>query len=76
MKSQSPPHIEGAYTNYRGELSIRRIVPLRLWFGSNQWHTEPQWLLDGFDLDKQEERTFALKDLQTTGCCLQVKGGV
>ncbi len=54
------------YTNYRKETEVRRIIPKEkaFYFGSNQWHTEPQWLLEGFDLDKQAERTFAIKDIR------------
>ena len=54
------------YTNYRGETSERTIIPheRELRFGANQWHTTPQWLLPAFDVDKKEDREFALKDIQ------------
>lgn len=52
------------YTNYRGETARRRIAPLSLYFGQTDWHPEPQWLLRAFDLDKGEERTFAMKDVK------------
>lgn len=55
------------YTNYRGETSVRDIVPLGIRFGSNQWHTERQWLLRAFDMDKCEEREFAMRDMQGLG---------
>ena len=29
-------------------------------FGSTQWHPEPQWLLQAWDVDKDAERDFAL----------------
>ncbi|WP_197434739.1 hypothetical protein [Agrobacterium vitis] len=50
------------YTNYRGETSERTILPKHIWFGSTEWHPEPQWLLTAFDLGKQDVRDFALKD--------------
>jgi predicted DNA-binding transcriptional regulator YafY len=53
------------YTNYRGETSIRRIVPERIWFGATDWHPEEQWLLEAIDLDKHAARSFALKDIRT-----------
>lgn len=53
------------YTNYRGETSIRRIVPERIWFGATDWHPEEQWLLEAVDLDKHAARSFALKDIRT-----------
>ena len=52
------------YTNYKGETAIRQIIPKEITFGSNQWHTEDQWLLLAFDLEKKADRTFALKDVR------------
>ena len=49
-----------SYTNYRGEGGVRRITPIQLYWGSNEWHPEPQWLLRAFDHDKQAHRDFAL----------------
>jgi predicted DNA-binding transcriptional regulator YafY len=53
-----------AYTNHRGEKSRRRVVPSGIRFGSTQYHAAPQWLLEGFDLDRQAERTFAMQDVE------------
>lgn len=53
------------YTNHRGERSKRTIEPLTLFFGSNQWHRNPQWLLDAWDVDKQAARNFAMKDVHS-----------
>lgn len=50
------------YRNWRGEISERTITPKHIWFGSTEWHPEPQWLITAFDLDKQADRDFALKD--------------
>ena len=55
------------YTNYRGETSERTITPIRPWFGSTEWHPEPQWLLRAYDHNKGAERDFALKDLGRKG---------
>lgn len=52
------------YTNHRGETSRRRIRPISLWYGTTEWHSMPQWLLEAHDLDKDEHRTFALKDMR------------
>ena len=54
------------YTNYRGERAKRKIRPISIKFGSNQWHAEPQWLMDALDLDKNEVRTFAMRDIHET----------
>lgn len=50
------------YTNWRGETSVRSIIPRGVWFGSTEWHPEPQWLLRAWDTEKDAERDFALKD--------------
>ena len=54
------------YTNYRGELSSRQIRPEKLYFGSTEYHPEPQWLLEAHDLGKGAKRVFALKDCDFT----------
>lgn len=51
------------YKNHRGEHGHRRVSPIRIWFGSTEWHPEPQWLLRAFDLDKDAERDFALSQI-------------
>lgn len=53
------------YTNYRGETAQRTIIPKSIWFGSTEWHPEPQWLLRATDVEKNAERDFALKDFGT-----------
>ena len=52
------------YTNYRGETALRTIVPERLFFGSTEWHPEPQWLVEALDVEKGQNRTFAMKDVR------------
>ena len=32
-------------------------------FSSTEWHKEEQWLLKALDLDKNEDRDFAIKDI-------------
>ncbi|MCM3387261.1 hypothetical protein M3649_03830 [Ureibacillus chungkukjangi] len=55
--------IEFDYVNWRGEKGHRRTEVNMLYFGSTEYHPEEQWLLDGFDLDKSDFRTFAMKDM-------------
>ncbi|WP_156967779.1 hypothetical protein [Methylosinus sp. PW1] len=47
------------YTNWRGERRERGIIPLRPFFGSNEYHKEPQWLLEAIDTDDWKTKTFA-----------------
>jgi predicted DNA-binding transcriptional regulator YafY len=62
---EAPNAISLVYTNYRGETSVRRVIPQRIWFGATDWHPENQWMLDAVDVDKDAERSFALKDIRT-----------
>jgi hypothetical protein len=48
------------YTNHRHEREERTIKPVRLWWGHNTWHVDDQWIMDAFDWDRGEERSFAL----------------
>lgn len=52
------------YTNYRGETAFRSIIPDKIHFGTTEWHPESQWLLDALDVEKNENRTFAMKDIR------------
>ena len=56
--------VQIVYTNYRGETSLRRIVPERIHFARTEWHPEKQWLLDALDIEKNAMRSFALKDIR------------
>jgi hypothetical protein len=51
------------YRNHRGEIAIRRVVPKAFRFGGTEWHPEPQWLLEVFDVDKGKVRTLATRDV-------------
>lgn len=51
------------YRNHRGEVAWRKIIPIRLWWGSVSWHPGNQWLLDATDCEKHAERTFACCDI-------------
>ncbi len=53
------------YTNYKGVTAVRKIVPIEILFGHNEWHKEDQWLMRAFDTEKQAERTFAMKDIKS-----------
>ena len=52
------------YQNWKGERRIREILPIRLLWGSNEYHPTEQWLLEATDLEKQATRFFALKGIK------------
>ena len=51
------------YRNWRDEVALRTIIPLRVFYGKNEYHKDEQWLLDVWDVEKEVYRTFALKDI-------------
>ena len=57
--------IKFEYTNWKGVKSKRNIIPIKLIFESNQYHGDNKniWLLMAFDIDKQDVRSFAVKDI-------------
>jgi predicted DNA-binding transcriptional regulator YafY len=52
------------YTNWQGVKESRRVIARYVWFGTTPHHLEPQWLLEAFDMDKRDYRTFALSDIE------------
>jgi hypothetical protein len=66
--TREPLYMHGVdidYTNYRGERAVRRIVPREMFFGSTDYHAEPQWLLAAIDVSKKAERVFAMRDVHS-----------
>jgi predicted DNA-binding transcriptional regulator YafY len=57
-------HLTFTYTNWRGETAVRTVSPRGVTWASTEWHPEPQWLLDAWDVDKREDRLFAMKDMR------------
>jgi predicted DNA-binding transcriptional regulator YafY len=55
--------ISFVYRNHRNEVSERRARMIGVYFGSTRWHREPQWMMVAMDLDKHDERTFAMRDI-------------
>jgi predicted DNA-binding transcriptional regulator YafY len=51
------------YKNWKNVTSERNIIPVKIWFGETEFHKEEQWFMEAFDLDKNEIRNFALKDI-------------
>lgn len=59
--------IKMVYRNYRGEIALREVLPIQVYFGSTEYHQEPQFLLKAFDFAKQDIRDFALCDCDFAG---------
>lgn len=52
------------YTNHRGERRERDIDPVTLYWGSTEFHPDPQWMLEVYDHGKKTRRDYALKDIE------------
>jgi hypothetical protein len=58
-----PPPLLFVYRNHRGEMGLRRVIPISVRHGTNEWYKDPQWLLRARDLDRGAEREFALGNI-------------
>lgn len=57
------PILTFRYTNYKGNTGYRTVQVHGVYFGSTEYHPEPQWLMNAIDLDKKENRVYAMKDM-------------
>lgn len=55
------------YENYRGERRVRRILPVRWWFGKTKYHPTPGWMCTAMDLDRPEGEGWVQRDFALTG---------
>ena len=64
MELQGNKKVKILYTNWKGVTSYRNIIPKNLEFKSTEWHKDEQWILNAYDVDKQADRGFAVKDIK------------
>lgn len=55
--------IQFNYINWRGLGDIRKVLINEIYYGSNEYHPNPQFLMKAYDLDKNVERIFAMSDM-------------
>ncbi len=48
------------YTNYKEERALRRVLPIKVFFGVTIRHPQPQWFLRALCLERQADRDFPL----------------
>lgn len=53
------------YTNWRGERAERKVIPGRFVYEATEWHPEEQWILYAFDVERNNERGFALLNIHS-----------
>lgn len=59
--------IDFEYVNWKGEKGYRRALIKGFYYGNTEYHKENQWLLEAFDVDKKQDRVFAMKDMSNVG---------
>lgn len=55
------------YKNWKGQTGLRKIVPNKIEYKATEYHPEPQWILNAYDISKGADRDFALRDCQFLG---------
>lgn len=63
MMNPSNKQIIVLYTNWKGKTEKRTIIPWVAYWGHTEYHPEDQFLLKCWDVEKQAERTYAMKDI-------------
>lgn len=58
-----PKPLKFFYKNWKGEYGYRTVHDPIMWYGSTQYHKEPQWMIKGYDVDKDDIRDFAVNDI-------------
>jgi len=51
------------YKNHRDAVEWRRIEVPVFFYGNTPWHPDVQWMLRGYDLDRNSFRDFAVKNI-------------
>jgi len=51
------------YVNWEGKRAVRKVQPIKLWYGKTKWHPKEGWLLKAVDIEKGEERDFSVTDI-------------
>lgn len=48
-----------------GERRVRNVIPHDISYGTNEFHREPQWIMQAYDQEKRCMRSFAMKDIHS-----------
>lgn len=60
----TPKRMRCTYTNYKGEVAVRTITVLGIWYGSTDWHKDEQFFIGGRDEETGLYRDFAMRDMK------------
>ncbi|OAS26337.1 hypothetical protein [Methylobacterium platani] len=59
--------VPALYLNYRGDLAVRHIVPIRFWEGESEWHPGERHFLRVVEPETKKVRDFALSGIIAWG---------
>ncbi len=51
------------YKNYNNKKAERTVVPIASFYGTTDFYSQKQWLLQCWDCDRQDYRTFAFSNI-------------
>ena len=51
------------YKNYTGKKAERIVIPMATFYGTTEYYPEKQWLMHGWDCDRNDYRTFAFSNI-------------
>lgn len=51
------------YRNWKGKVATRHIIPKNIEWKETTWHPKAQWILNAYDLEKEDMRGFAIADI-------------
>lgn len=64
MLFESGSIVEFEYINRKGEKSIRNVCIDCVTYECNEWYKEKQWILKGYDKEKDDICYFAMKNIK------------
>jgi hypothetical protein len=57
-------HLIFEYKNWKGIIGIRKVIPIKIWYGEVEYHEGEQWLLEAYDSEDNDKiKNFAVKDI-------------
>lgn len=61
-------YAEFKYKNYKGEIAWRKATLLEVrQLGNDPYHPQGTWVVEGYDLDKEKLRNYAIADILEWG---------
>lgn len=67
MPGDNPGTVPVLYRNYRGEVEVRNIAPLRFWAGESEWHPGESHFLKVVEPSTRKVRDFAMSGILAWG---------